>query len=127
MDQKTPATTAMLSTEPMPGWPPPKDKPIGVERARFYVRWMKVAARPLVAEAEQILLNKFPDGVITTESLSIEKLAARSINAYQPNLCIGSVWCKQPNGSQAEMAIWIDQKGCLVLKESLGMTDRQLW
>lgn len=119
--------SVVISTEPMPAWPPPEGRPIGVERAKFYVNWIKVAVRPLIAEAEQVLLNRYPDGEITTTSLSVAEVSTRVIDPHRGELCVGSVWSRQESGSHAEMAIWIEGSGCLVLRPSLGMTDRQLW
>jgi hypothetical protein len=45
-------------SDTLPDWPPPDDEPIGIERPRASIAWIREHALPVVAEAEAMLAER---------------------------------------------------------------------
>lgn len=115
-----------MTTDPpcCPQWPPPPDEPIGTERARLYVAWIRDHAGPVLAEAESMIEARYPGSETHRSAANVEALATWSLSAGMPGLCIGTAWCAFMAGSFAMVDITITRDGALIARPGLNMCDR---
>jgi hypothetical protein len=110
-----------MTTERLPNWPPPDDEPIGMDRARQYIAWIRVHAQPVLAEAEAVLEARYPGAETRRSAVKVEQLATWRLSPGMKGLAIGCVSCACMAGSFAMVDITITRDGRLVAKPGLNM------
>jgi hypothetical protein len=113
----------LVTTDTLPDWPPPAGHPIGEERARAYIDWIRDHVRPLVNEARQMIADRYPDISARTSAVTVEQLATWSVPPDMPRLNIGVVWCEPVSGALAMVNIDILQDGRLEARPGLRMRE----
>jgi hypothetical protein len=116
-------TLAMITDAALPDWPPPADEPIGEERARTYIAWIREHAGPLVADARKQITDQYPHAVTKTFAATVDQLASWSFDNRITGLGIGSVWASVSGGTWAMVDIRIWQDGRLECRPGLRMRD----
>jgi hypothetical protein len=114
-------TLAMITDDVLPNWPPPDGEPIGEERARQYITWIREHAGPLVADARKQITDRYPHAVTKTSAAMVDQLASWSFDDRMTGLGIGSVWASVSGGTWAMMDIWIRRDGRLETRPSMNM------
>ena len=112
----------MTSAQPrLPNWPPPADEPIGHDRAREYIAWIREHAGPVLAEAERMLGERYPNAETRRSAATVDQLATWRLTEGMSGLAIGCVWCAFMAGSFAMVDITITREGELIAKPGLNM------
>ncbi len=64
-----------MSTSPSPAlpWIPPVGEALGEERARLLVALLRQHARPVVADAERALLDRYPGVEVQTDMCRVSR------------------------------------------------------
>lgn len=110
-----------MTTPTLPNWPPPAGEPIGIDRAREYIAWIREHAPPVIAEAERMLAARYPGAETRRSAVTVDQLATWRAWDGMQGLAIGSVWCKYMAGSFAMVDITITAEGRLVARPGLNM------
>lgn len=102
--------------ERLPDWPPVDLERIGEARARAYVDWMREHIAPVIDRAKADLRRQYGDDVVlTTESMSVDTLAATVYNRMGPHFIIGSVKADMGKARPAEIFVVIQPDGTIDL------------
>ena len=104
----------MLTAAALPDWPP-EGEPIGTERARAYVLWIKLHA-PLAATAEAMLREQHPGSEPHTSASGVAHLATWTLDPGMAGLAIRCVWVRVQAGDFAMLDLIIRRDGRLALK-----------
>ena len=64
---------AMKAT--IPDWPPLPDEPIGIDRARAYICWIRIHVQPALRDARDLLKARHPGVATETNAVTVEQLA----------------------------------------------------
>jgi hypothetical protein len=110
-----------MNAEQLPNWPPPADEPIGMDRARQYIAWIREHVPPVLAEAEAMLAERYPGAETHRSAMKVEQLATRRTWEGMKWLSIGCVWVAYMAGSFAMVDIMIMGDGRLIAKPGLNM------
>src|SRR5688572_619815 len=73
----------------LPDWPPPPDEPIGLERARAYIAWIRGHIQPALRDARELLKARHPGVAIETSAVTLSQLAAWSFKPPMRHLSVG--------------------------------------
>jgi hypothetical protein len=111
----------MTTDATLPDWPPPPDEPIGIDRARAYIAWIRQHVRPLLDEAERLLRARYPYEEISRSSVRVEQLATWALSDRQAGLSIGTISTKAPGGTFAMVDIIIQRDGTLAVRPGMNM------
>jgi hypothetical protein len=106
-------TLALITTDALPDWRPPADEPIGVERARAYVAWVREHVGPLIADARRQLNERYLNAPTHTSAATMDQLATWRFSKVMEGLAVGMVWCDFMAGSFAMLYISIRRDGHL--------------
>lgn len=111
----------MITTAPLPAWPPIDGEPIGVDRARAYIAWIAANVGLLLIEADRMIRERYPHAVTERSSTNVEQLAEWSLSATMTGMSIGCVWASVSGGTFAMVDITIRRDGYLEARPGLNM------
>jgi hypothetical protein len=111
----------MITDAVLPNWPPPPDEPIGEERARQYIAWIRDQAPPLVAEGRRMLQERYPGKATQTAAVNVAQLAIWTLSDRMTGLNIGGVYTDIMPGTWGWMDVRIRRDGRLELRPGLRM------
>lgn len=109
-------TPAMMIDDRLPDWPPPPDAPIGEDRARAYIAWIRDRVRPLLEEGRRMIRERYPSAYIGTYVARLDQLATWRLTDGMDGLNIGGLWCEPTPGSFAWVNIIIRRDGRLEVR-----------
>lgn len=112
---------AVISEDVLPDWPPLPGEPIGEERARAYITWIRQHAPPLIAEGRRMIQAQYPTAVTDTSSVRLRELATRKLDDNLAGLSVGCVYASIKGGTWAMANISIRRDGRLEVKPGWNM------
>src|SRR5690606_2019303 len=101
----------MIGDETLLDWPPPAGEPIGEDRARAYIAWIRDRVRPLLEEGRRMIQERYPSAYIGTYVARLDQLATWHLTDGMDGLNIGGLWCEPTPGSFAWVNIIIRRDG----------------
>lgn len=105
----------------LPDWPPPPEEPIGRERARAYIAWIRQHVHPVLREARELLKARYPEAMTETSAVTLDHLASWSFRPPMKFLSIGVVWASVSGGTWAMVDIIITADGRLEARPGWNM------
>jgi hypothetical protein len=96
-------------------------EPIGIERPRASIAWMREHAPPVLTEAEAMLAERYPGAETRRSAVKAEQLATWRVSPGMKGLSIGCVSCKYMAGPLAMVDIMITREGRLIARPRLNM------
>lgn len=112
-----------MTIDTLPDWPPPDGEPIGPDRARAYIAWIKQHAPPLLQEGRRMIHERYPSAYIGTYAARVDQLATWRLSAGMDGLNIGGLWCEPTPGSFAWVNIVIRRDGHLEVRPGQRMRE----
>ena len=85
-------------------WVAPVGEALGEERARLLVAWLRAHARATVAEAERVLLARYPTAEIQVDMCRVWQLAPQTRQDFGLGIYVGNVWLNA-GGTLTQIAI----------------------
>lgn len=110
-----------MSDDRLPDWPPPPDAPIGEERARAYIAWIRDHVQPRLAEARRMILERYPGATVETAAVTVDQMASWSFHPPMERLSIGIVTASVSGGTWAMVDITITADGQLEARPGWNM------
>lgn len=99
-----------------PGWWPPADgDPIGDERARELVTWLKTVAPAAVEQAREYLATHYPGRPQSLYAVKASQLATLAFSEGMRGLCIGSVSARAVQGPHGTVGIALTREGRMAI------------
>lgn len=102
-------------------WPPVDGEPIGEERARELVAYLRERAPAILEIARQYLEERCPAHELQTYAAPATSIAAMTLERHMTRLPIGAVYCGA-GGTAVMVSISLERNGALVANLS-GPTD----
>jgi hypothetical protein len=93
-------------------WPPADGEPIGEERARELVAYVRERAPAILAIAREHLEQLQPGQAIQTYAAPASQLATASLERHMARLAIGTVYVGQA-GTSVQVTIGLERNGAL--------------
>ena len=106
----------MIGDETLPNWPPLPNEPIGEDRARAYIAWIRNRVRPLLDEGRRMMKERYPAAYIGTYVTRLDQLATWRLSEGMDGLNIGGLWCEPTPGSFAWVNLIIRRDGRLEVR-----------
>jgi hypothetical protein len=94
-------------------WPTDDGEPIGEERARDLVGYLRERAPAILELARQHLEQLHPGQAIRTYAVPASQLATASLERHMSRLAIGTVYCGM-GGTSVQVTIGLERNGALV-------------
>ena len=115
-----------MRARPPAWWPPPDEEPIGEERARDLVRYIRERAPAVLEAAHQALRERHPSAEIITSAVPASGLATMSLARTMTCITVGMVYVGQA-GSADTIPIQLDRAGNLLARLSRSSDPLQRW
>ena len=111
---------------PTEWWPPPDQEPIGEERARELVRYLRERAPAVLAVAQAELASRHGDTPIETSAVPASQLAKMFVVRTMTCITVGMVYVGQA-GSADTIPIQLDRAGNVRARLSRSEGPLQRW
>src|SRR5690349_749270 len=95
-------------------WPPPDNEPIGEERARELVAYIKQRAKPILELAHAEIQARHAGEEVTVSGVPAAVLARMSLDRRMTCICIGTLYV----GTTDQIPIQLDRTGKILARLS---------
>jgi hypothetical protein len=116
----------LQSTTPPEWWPPADGEPIGEERARELVAYIRQRAPAVLEVAREHLEQRHPGQAIRTYAVPASQLATATLDRHMSRLAIGTVYVGA-GGTSVQVTIGLERNGALVADLSRPTDTVQRW
>ena len=96
-------------------WPPPDGEPIGEERARDLVRWLRTVAPAAVDQARNYLATHAPNSPQSRHAVKASQLATFAFAEGMRGMPLGSVSVQGAQGPHGTVGIALQRDGRLAI------------
>jgi hypothetical protein len=110
-----------------PWWPLPDDEPIGDDRARELMAYLKSAVPAVVAAVSAYLIARHPEAEIQAYAITTATLAKQSLGEHMRGVSIGSVSVPGSSGRAETVGIAFTREGRIAWTVAVEGSQYQEW